>query len=1375
MAQFKRNLFNTSYFGKSYSFVGEYFTRIIDVGEKFTGNINVEIKLNLPLVTYRPEDGEFYTINPSWRISNNLLKTSTNSPLEMFFCADILEFNFNTDSLATVDIIIKNDENQIVNTTTLNTSENKTSRIELPYGNKWVSIVNKTPGQLVSFKEAKVRAASVLAEIFTGDTYISQDPSTVPNRLPINFGTILRPDQDGIIRGTTTSPATNQEAVGVKIALSSSDNRQSSSPVIDSIKLSSGDITRYTNRGSWQAAINMNNVAQHSDKTFKKTKRLVFETEGKEDVINNNLNWMENYLEIRTASKDLTAAGDSTIPTDAEVRGAYFWTPETATYRKYKNVVVPRISLKTKGVNNNSETKEYANLLFGPISKTSFPMINITIRNWIKFMMAYSLPTDKNSTYFKVQVFNTKEINTHLPVFEKAITGNTTNPEIPIELASKYDTIYVGLVFYSTPATQTPVIDLFNIEANVDFSVIKNYSEEVSPFDGTRGSARYDNAPRGTKRILNIHSNDFEFPSQAENKRFKLHYKLKYPTQQNIYFGESDGTALSSDEIKNREIVTVFNTLTPEEPAASTLEVPGDKLSWHYQYDGGTVSFPHKLKKEVSTQFTPSLQSGKTYKFFVYNGWPNDTFNVPYTMSWSDIAEITGESEEKLKEINKNIMTYNNKVQKETVIDLPNDTANPNIRVSFESDKEGNFTKKSLWNNNESNNKVIGEIVTNSQDIVPWKSEERIFAGIINPNNEQGSYIRTQSLGNGVNTNSISTKNTKNQAVSYLEMAKEKNISLADLLLANNLLSEYGRANEIMILPNEDFLIPASPSLPDVPGNIFYEGDNPYVVEIIPGTIVKSFDGIVLEDNALTAGSDDEDAIQYTLVESEEKEHILTRGSFLHGVDALPYSNVSQVISIRNNKTGVTYSKYNKTGTNETGDYYLDNGMINWAPKHAQSKEPAAGEQYTVKFKNSVVDKLKITYTSDYKEKLSYNKLWRSSEIKEFEQIVTPEKNKIFNAPNPNTFDGYNENIKNIDYIIQDSDLWVTSSLFKDEEENKMIKLSMEGKDPKRNWHPTINKGFYYINDEERYLYSEMISYKFKEDVVPVIKDVTYTGSGLTMNEEVKTEAVRNPIFSNFAEGWTLREDAEVVADNKKGFIVKMFNLQEEQQNEGSRNYFKGYTEDEEITAPEYFGIHSYLKIDDKVSVDMSQYKDEYFTITFEAMTTGANGTIKVYNSNMDTKFFNFEHPFTEQVTNEWKTFSATIINDEKTEKGNKFINSLQFFINDSIGVKIRNIRINKGQYDRGFSLAPEDMVVTDRVRGEITKFLQNPIIRIEAKSIDNSNLQVKIGDSVIEAIPLTNEWNIYEIISEGSYGQNTPISFDVSNSGEVSKISILY
>ena len=57
----------------------------------------------------------------------------------------------------------------------------------------------------------------------------------------------------------------------------------------------------------------------------------------------------------------------------------------------------------------------------------------------------------------------------------------------------------------------------------------------------------------------------------------------------------------------------------------------------------------------------------------------------------------------------------------------------------------------------------------------------------------------------------------------------------------------------------------------------------------------------------------------------------------------------------------------------------------------------------------------------------------------------------------------------------------------------------MNGEDPHRNWYPTIQTGFYYLNDQEYYMYSEPVETTFKEKDVPILKNVRTDSEGLSL------------------------------------------------------------------------------------------------------------------------------------------------------------------------------------------------------------------------------------------------------------------------------------
>src|SRR5699024_8551570 len=153
--------------------------------------------------------------------------------------------------------------------------------------------------------------------------------------------------------------------------------------------------------------------------------------------------------------------------------------------------------------------------------------------------------------------------------------------------------------------------------------------------------------------------------------------------------------------------------------------------------------------------------------------------------------------------------------------------------------------------------------------------------------------------------------------------------------------------------------------------------------------------------------------------------------------------------------------------------------------------------------------------------------------------VVTPDRDVWLELPAPEEYLEYSNTVEQVDYVVEDSDLWVNSSLV-DTDEGPMIRLSFDGKDPKRNWFPTINKGFYYLNDQEYYMYSEPIQHYFDEEYIPVIEEVHYNSNGLSMNNIETTEYLSNSSFSSgYLSEWEyLADEVTVTREFNEGYIA---------------------------------------------------------------------------------------------------------------------------------------------------------------------------------------------------------------------------------------------
>lgn len=1097
MAQFKRTLFATSYFGRAFTFTGEYITRITDAGEKFSGKVDVQIKANLPIMTYNMVS-DSWVIPTSWTVtpSNGYASIAkVNESATFFACADKFKLVFSQNAdYGVVKVDVFGDDNKNPETFTVDTAVSSTLSFNRPYENTWVKVTTQDAKRVI-IRRMEARVASFKANVKTAPTYTSQDTNSLTLTHPVTFPNGLEPNGQGFIVGESAA-VTNQQAVAIELILATSDTNPASSPVIDSITLSSGDLNEYANTGWWECAINMNNVASQDGVSFKRTKRVSFETNNIPEEIINNPNWWDTYLSIRSTSRNLGST-ITTIPTDANVRLPSYWEPMTATYRYYNNEIVSRLSLGQAGNGTFTESKKYGLAFYGPIDSNQLSFNYSQVVRWEKFKQTSAFPLQHNGTSIVLQLWDTPEIEKYYPVFEQTITAQNNPYETVLALSKAYPVLYIGIVLKSTDATQSPVIDDLDLFIDLLFSRTIQYNTNlVSGFDNVAPNRPLPQAEEGTKLLATTNTSVFSIPTVATKRRYQLTFSPMYNNQNLVYFGDAKGKPLTNTSyLEEVSTMRLYSLVKPDEPSASTQDPSGTRLLWHYRYDGGTVIYPNVAEREVGTDFTPNLVKDKTYRLKIINGWPQQQISLAQNINWEDLALMINLDKDDLIEANPNAILYGGELLAGTSIYLPNDTVNNMINLKFKSNNSL-FSNQSIWNKSNANDYVLASVSGNNEVVMDWVSEERFFAGVLNTANLDKSYLRTQNLSNEQSLPDRLTTNQTNEPILYSTLAVQHQVALEDILLANNQLMYYGE--DVAVQPGESYVIPGSPALPTIPPEVWFEEENPYVVEIIPNTVRKTFDNILLPTSVIKAGSDDEPAIQYTTKESSPRTHTLTRGSFAHGRDALPYANIRSVTRITNNRTSESYIAYSKVGTTEMGDYIIKGNIIDWSPTHATSKEPAAGDTYTVTFTTDIVQTLKILYTSDYKEKLAYDKLWRSREVKELEAVVTPTEDVYLDVPTIDSYSDVTGYLTNIKYVVEDNDLWVKSAVVETQDGPK-VHLTLNGKDPKRNWHPTVNTGYYYLNEQEYYLYSEPITHHYAEEDIPIIEEVTYIPQGLTI------------------------------------------------------------------------------------------------------------------------------------------------------------------------------------------------------------------------------------------------------------------------------------
>lgn len=1089
MAQFGKHLFGSSFFGKTATFDGKYESEVIDAGELFDGTISLALTATLPSVTYLATSPFLAYIKKEtdWTFQNEKATTIKNTAsLKMAATGSRFVLKAQTGAgRAMATVTLTNPETNTLISRSWDTSTIATLAIDVTYGDYILEIVPaatvSSPFTLVSIQ---VRVTAVGAEIRTAaqSTAFLQDKTdyiTVP----------LSAALEG------TSPAvTAKQFVQVRLHLSTSDSDVS--PSVDRLFFSSGDISKYAANGYWYAAINLNNAATAVSKTFKKAKRLEWSEE--EDA--------SATFVLRSTSL-LNNSGTS-LPLESEILDASYWKAETAPYivkREGSLYGIPysRLSLGEAG-NGFAESATLSSVL-RPVSVSDGNFANTALTAWKEWNDLAGMPTNTSGVSFRYEFYKEKEDyeNGFAPVFR---IGNNRSDvrSISLDPSDFSEKLWLRIVLERSANAQSPVIHYLDLTSELFYQspkVLAQYKDTLSGLDNSAnvvaGSAQLPQT-LGYKNLRNLTAALFNWPRKTDTlpenqerlevnpRTIDLLFAPKYTNQVHLGFNNANLQKLQFTAAENPSF-TVFAKTQAEEPHASTQSVVSNKLFFHYAMDGGTVNFPLTTKRELTTSFTPALLSGKKYRYRLSNGWPDESFMLHESMDWQAVSDWTGYAVEKIQLANPELQTFQSKLPLGTLVQLPNESLNRDVSLAFLS-SNGYETEVSYQNGK--TNDIIRANIPNggAYQEFDWVSEEIIYTGILNPNGEKRAYIRTQK--NGESERRSYLHPVIGIAVTAAELAERYGVQEEDIFLANQQKSVFA--------VGESVLIPGGLALPKIEPEVVYEGEHPYMVEIIPGSVKRTKDGKRLSDESLLFGSDDEAGLEYTLRESENKTANLTRGTLANGKETLPFSNVLTVVKIINPSNGTVYLPYQKTGGSEMGDFILRDNAIDWSPVHAGSKEPAAGTDYTVIFRHGIVDTIKLVYTSNYSEKVATDRLWRSPELKKLIGTVSPERDSYLPLPAKDSFVGFQPTFARLTYLVQDNDLWVQTGI-REQEGVEMLYATLNGEDPKRNWHPEMQTGFYYLNDQEYYLYSEPVTRTYGETALPILEDVRYTTNGFSL------------------------------------------------------------------------------------------------------------------------------------------------------------------------------------------------------------------------------------------------------------------------------------
>lgn len=1089
MAQFGKHLFSTSYFGKTNTFDGEYETEVVDSGDAFTGAVDISLKAVLPSITYSANSLAIAYLDKSKWVFHGTSATSSASTaqIEMLACGSQFDLNFSTASgKGVANVSLYNIETKITSNYTIDTATTGVLTIKVPFANYKLTIAPNTTAA-ITLNNIKVDVTNIGVEVRTASTW-SADVYNWSSyvTVPLTYNAT-----NGRFEGKSSS-VTNKRYVQAKLHLSTSESEVS--PLADALTISSGDITKYAKVGYWYAAVNMKNAATDAGTTFKRVKRMQWK----------EIQSPKSELTLRSTS--IASAGLTTIPSDSEVLDSSYWKAETAPYVVTRgttlNYGVPysRISLGEKE-NGFTESMTNSSVMIGPLNPQKSGFADTKLTNWLSWAAQLFFPTNKNNTSVAFELYQNKDdaLNGLAPIFIITSPELAANKAISLPKDSFSESVYLRIVIERTTGRQSPVVDYVDLTAHMAYksnSVLGRYSDTLSGLDNVESAMTIEQL--GRKNLRTISHNLFNWPNpnqvlpvnnkSIENnpRTIEINYKPKYSGQVNVGFGPNLVEKLTFDTLST-PVIELKSKVTAWEPVASTSEVAANHLYFHYTYDGGTVNFPNTTERDLSTDFSPNLLTGKKYRFYLTNGWKQETFQLPFSMDWEELAEMVDFSVTELKKANPNVKLYQNKLSMGFVLALPNYSVNPLIQLAFKSTNK-RITEKSVWNGTGDEGILASIPKGGTYQYTDWVSDEVIYNGVINTNNSFASYVRTQ----------LASYETRQEAT-YLVTATTQtaksiaslySVEVEDLIQLNKGKKEFKKG--------ENVLIPSTFMLPEVDPSVIYEGNNPFVVEIVPDSVYRTKDETFLPEDILISGSDDEAGIQYTLKESTNIQVTLTRGAIPNGKEVIPFSNVMRIVSIKSKSSGTLYVPYQKSGSSEMGDYKLSGNTVDWSTSHAGSKEPKANEEYVVTLTHGIVDTLKIIYTSDYKEKTAYDKMWRSVEVKELTGMVTPDKDLYLALPSKESFSDYKNYFTDVQYLVEDNDLWVQTSI-KEIDGVFYLYATLNGEDPKRNWYPTVQTGFYYLNDQEYYLYSEPVTHTYSKEELPIIKGVTYSKKGLSL------------------------------------------------------------------------------------------------------------------------------------------------------------------------------------------------------------------------------------------------------------------------------------
>ncbi len=543
-----------------------------------------------------------------------------------------------------------------------------------------------------------------------------------------------------------------------------------------------------------------------------------------------------------------------------------------------------------------------------------------------------------------------------------------------------------------------------------------------------------DNANTGKNMIFDMTSLTYTPPAEATQPQFFLEDKTNRPLDVNLYY----------DSLKDLSGISRpnFTSLATDKVWAETKST----VQKHYQYGGGSAVFSNNDETQMTAAFTPILETDKHYRYFIENGWYDADTGLVAIGSDNASINIHWKSEEATPVAERTQLTV--KSSQNAMLDSSTDLTSDIV--------VGEVTAESTWGT------------------VPWVSDEKIYFGSCNLNDIQGDYIREHDT--PISGDSVDTQYVVASGNTYASIADSFGVDEQDVRSMNNALdgSEPAVGKTILIpsrivLPAIDpaATISATPYQLDIVSNSVRQG-----AKIVPNSRISTYTLEVIES-------------EVTIVKEE-----VTRGDIISGKDLLKSARVTGIVGIWDLPNDPVLAVNYQPDL----DYVLDGNQVSWLPVGGSSTEPAATDKYYVTYTCMKPSGVRVVIGSNYQEEGGINHVWRSPEIKKFSATVAPSLDSKDELPPVTTWqDGNNPEVEDIEYMIEDNDLWVKTWVTFDPDANKYYANgSLQDRVPKDNWFPTIKTGYYYLGKEEYYLFSEATVFEPAENEIPKAENVTY-------------------------------------------------------------------------------------------------------------------------------------------------------------------------------------------------------------------------------------------------------------------------------------------